>query len=364
MYYSHRQNALYRQLNHLTTGDTELNLRLPAEWEIQDGVLMAWPHEGTDWAYMLDDVRPVYADIIRHITRFERVLLTAPNAQSATDYLVRAGIDINQVTICEVPNNDTWARDFGPITVSFNNKPVLLDFGFNGWGLKFAAHYDNQITRRLKEHGHLLPNVQTIGLIMEGGSIESDGLGTILTTTECLLSPNRNPQLDKSEVEQALASLVGAKRVLWLNHGALAGDDTDSHIDTLARICPNNTIVYQGCDNAVDEHYQDLKAMETELKAFTAPDGSPYRLIALPWPKARFDEQAHRLPATYANFLIINGAVLVPTYSDIDNDGIALERIAQAFPGREVIAIDCLPLIEQHGSLHCVTMQLPQGVLA
>ena len=340
-----------------------MNPRLPAEWEIQDGVLMAWPHEGTDWAYMLDDVRPVFVDIIRQITRFERVLLTAPYAASAEAYLKDSGVDLTRVTICEVPNNDTWARDFGPITVIFNDKPVLMDFGFNGWGLKFPANLDNLISKQLKQAGALLPKLNTIGLIMEGGSLESDGLGTIMTTTECLMSSNRNPQLDLSEVEQALAATVGAKRVLWLDHGFLAGDDTDSHIDTLARFCPDNTIVYQLCDHPLDEHFEQLKLMERQLQTFTAPDGSPYRLIALPWPKARFDEQAHRLPATYANFLIINGAVLVPTYRDPENDTVALERIAQAFPGREIIGVDCLPLLEQHGSLHCVTMQLPQGVL-
>lgn len=340
-----------------------MNPRFPAEWEVQDGVLLAWPHEGTDWAYMLDDVRPVFAEIIRRITRFERVVLAAPRAASARDYLAESGIDLERVVVCELPTNDTWARDFGPITVIFNDKPVLLDFGFNGWGLKFAANHDNQISKRLKESGVLAPNLKTVGLVLEGGSIESDGLGTILTTAECLLSPNRNPQLDKSEVEQALASLLGARRVLWLNHGFLAGDDTDSHIDTLARICPDNTIVYTACDDSRDEHFQALKQMENELRAFQAPDGSPYRLIPLPWPKARFDDEARRLPATYANFLVINGAVLIPTYRDEEKDCLAMERIGQAFPGREIIGIDCLPLLEQHGSLHCVTMQLPQGVL-
>lgn len=340
-----------------------MNPRLPAEWEAQDGVLLAWPHEGTDWSYMLDDVRPVFVEIIRQITRFERVLLTAPHADDAADFLADAGIDMTKVMVCEMPNNDTWARDFGPISVIYNNQPVLLDFGFNGWGLKFPANHDNVINSRLKEQGAFVPNLKTIGLIMEGGSIESDGLGTILTTAECLLSPNRNPQLDKSEIEQAMASLLGARRVLWLNHGWLAGDDTDSHIDTLARICPDNTIVYQACDSPLDEHYQCLKLMEEELKTFRAPDGSSYRLVALPWPKARFDDQAHRLPATYANFLVINGAVLVPTYRDRENDEKALSCIGCAFPGREVIGIDCLPLLEQHGSLHCITMQLPAGVL-
>jgi len=340
-----------------------LQPRLPAEWEIQDAVLMAWPHEGTDWACMLDDIRPVFARIIQQITRFERVLLTAPDAASAADYLKNAAIDLAAVTICQMPSNDTWARDFGPITVIINDKPVLLDFGFNGWGLKFGANHDNLISRRLKRQGVLKPNLNTIGLILEGGSIESDGLGTILTTAECLLSPNRNPQLGKSEIEQAFASLLGAKRILWLSHGWLAGDDTDSHIDTLARFCPDNTIIYQACDRQLDEHYEPLKLMEKELKTFTAPDGSTYRLIPLPWPVARFNEQAHRLPVTYANFLVINGAVLVPTYRDTENDNLALARIGEAFAGREIIGIDCLPLLEQHGSLHCVTMHLPQGVL-
>lgn len=340
-----------------------MNPRLPAEWEKQDGVLLAWPHEDTDWAYMLDDIRPVFSEIIRQIARFERVLLTAPAAVEAWAYLEADNVDMTRVSVCEMPNNDTWARDFGPVTVIFNGQPVLLDFGFNGWGLKFPANHDNLISRQLKESGALTPGIKTIGLIMEGGSIESDGLGTILTTTKCLLSPNRNPQLDRSEVEQALSSLVGARRVLWLDHGFLAGDDTDSHVDTLARICPDNVIVYVACDDGRDEHYQELKLMEEELKAFRAPDGSPYRLIPLPWPKARFDESAHRLPATYANFLVINGAVLVPTYRDQERDALALERVSEAFPGREVIGIDCLPLLEQRGSLHCVTMQLPDGVL-
>jgi agmatine deiminase len=353
----------YFSAEHYVTEEMVVNPRLPAEWETQDGVLLAWPHSGTDWAYMLDDVRPVFVEIIRQITRFERVLLAAAKAEEATGCLAAAGVDLSKVTVCEMPTNDTWARDFGPLTVIYNNQPVLLDFGFNGWGLKFPANYDNLISKRLKEQGALAVSLKTIGLVFEGGSIESDGLGTILTTSSCLLSPNRNPQLDRSEIEQAMASMLGARRVLWLNHGWLAGDDTDSHIDTLARICPDNTIVYQACDNPLDEHYQELKMMEEELKSFKAPDGSPYCLIALPWPRACFDDQAHRLPATYANFLVINGAVLVPTYSDHENDRKALACIGRAFPGREIIGIDSLSLIEQNGSLHCVTMQLPAGVL-
>ncbi len=341
-----------------------LKPRLPAEWEVQDGVLLAWPHTATDWNGILEDSRRVYIEIIREICRFERVVLVAPDVAEAESVLVAAGIDMERVQICRALTNDTWTRDFGPVTVIFNNQPVLLDFGFNGWGLKFPANYDNQVTACLKESGVFVPNLKRIGLVFEGGSIETDGLGTMLTTSRCLLSPNRNPQLDRSEIEQAMASLLGAQRVLWLNHGYLAGDDTDSHVDTLARICPDNTIVYTACDDERDEHYEELKLMENELKAFRAPDGSPYKLIALPWPKAVFDESAHRLPATYANFLVINGAVLVPVYGNETQDAKALEFIATAFPGREVIGINCSALISQHGSLHCITMQLPEGVLA
>jgi agmatine deiminase len=204
---------------------------------------------------------------------------------------------------------------------------------------------------------------ETIGLILEGGSIESDGKGTILTTAECLLNPNRNPHLSRQEIEEELLSLLGAEEVLWLENGYLAGDDTDSHIDTLARFAPDDTILYVACDDPDDEHFESLKAMREELETFRTRDDKPYRLLPLPWPQARHDENGQRLPATYANFLVINGAVLVPTYDD-PSDATALKIIAKAFPGRKIIGIDCLPLIEQHGSLHCVTMQMPKGVLA
>jgi len=341
-----------------------LKPRLPAEWEVQDGVMLAWPHQGTDWSYMLEEVQSVFVEIIRQITRFERVLLIVPEVGAVRRRLADDGVDMARLSFYELPANDTWARDFGPLTVIVNERPVLLDFGFNGWGLKFASDQDNCITRRLSEQGAFLAGIKTIGLIMEGGSIESDGLGTIMTTSACLLSPNRNPQLDRSEIELALASLLGTRRVLWLEHGWLAGDDTDSHVDTLARICPDNVIIYVSCDDERDEHYRELKLMERELQAFRSPDGSPYRLIALPWAKACFDEAGHRLPATYANYLVINRAVLVPTYRDPERDRLAMERIGQAYPGREIVPVDCLPLIQQHGSLHCVTMQLPEGVMS
>ncbi len=339
-----------------------LDIRLPAEWEEQDGIMLAWPHEDTDWAYMLDEAEAVFIEIANTISKTETVVITSPCIKEVNESLERSGISLEKILFHELPTNDTWTRDFGPITVTVNNTPVLLDFAFNGWGLKYASDKDNLATRRLKQMGAFLPRVNTVGLVLEGGSIESDGKGTILTTSQCLLSPNRNPQLDRQEIESALSSLLGAKKVLWLENGHLAGDDTDAHIDTLARFCPDNTITYQSCDDPGDTHFEPLMKMAEELATFTTSDGAHFRLLPLPWPKARFDADGNRLPATYANFLVTNSTVLVPVYSDPSDDA-ALSVIAEAFPGREISGINCLPLIMQHGSLHCVTMQLPRGVL-
>jgi len=337
--------------------------RLPAEWEEQDGILLAWPHKDSDWHPVLHEVEPVFVEIAKQISLFERVVIIAPDKGKVEDKLRHAGARLDRVTVYEICSNDTWMRDFGPITVLEGRKPLLLDFFFNGWGLKFAADQDNQATRRLHQAGAFAATpLKTVGLVMEGGSIESDGKGTLLTTNECLLGPNRNPHLTRKEIETALCETLGAKTFLWLGCGFLAGDDTDSHIDTLARLCPEDTIVYVSCTDEQDLHFTALRQMASELEAFRTCDGRPYRLIPLPWPSPRHDEDGQRLPATYANFLVINGAVLVPTYQD-ENDTAALAVIHEAFPNRAIIGIDCLPLIEQHGSLHCLTMQIPKGVL-
>ncbi len=337
--------------------------RLPAEWEEQDGVLLSWPHDRSDWEPVLHLVEPVFAEIIATISTHERVIVTVPEEGAVEEKLRRAGAVMDRVTCVRIPSNDTWARDFGPITVRENGTPLLLDFGFNGWGLKFAANHDNRITGRLWEAGLFRAQRKVAGLVLEGGSIESDGRGTILTTSECLLEPNRNPHLDKERIGQALTDEFGASRILWLDSGYLAGDDTDSHIDTLARLCPDDTILYVACDDPQDEHYQALAAMKGHLEGFRTTRNTPFNLIPLPWPAPCFDTEGNRLPATYANFLVINGAVLVPTYAD-KSDAAALTAVRQAFPGRDIIAIDCRPLILQHGSLHCITMQLPKGTLS
>ncbi|NIQ94943.1 MAG: agmatine deiminase family protein [Desulfuromonadales bacterium] len=337
--------------------------RLPAEWEPQDAVLIAWPHPESDWAPTLEEVEPVFLELAKAITHYEDLIVVAPEAERLRRLFRGAGIDLERIRIHTVPTNDTWCRDFGPITVFDSDGPHLLDFGFNGWGLKFAADHDNRVNRRLHAGGVFgATPLEIEDLILEGGSIESDGRGTLLTTSRCLLEANRNPALDARDIERTLRQKLGADRVLWLENGALQGDDTDSHVDTLARFCPDDTIAYVRCDTPDDPHYAELKAMENELRAFRDASGAPYRLLPLPWPPPCFDDEGHRLPATYANFLVINKAVLVPTYGSRQDDH-ALQAIEQAFPDRDIIGIDCLPLIRQHGSLHCVTMQIPRGVV-
>jgi agmatine deiminase len=337
--------------------------RLPAEWEPQDGILLAWPHKETDWQAYLAEVTAVYLDLVREIVACESVLIVTPEPDIAINQMIQAGIELSAVQVKKIPTNDTWARDFGPITILRDNQPLLLNFNFNGWGGKFTASEDNQVTERLQASGSFgsTPG-KTIDLVLEGGSIECDGQGTLLTTTKCLLNTNRNPQFSKARLEEILAEQLGARRVIWLEHGSLAGDDTDAHIDTLARLCPNDTIIYIRCDDPADEHYADLQAMETQLQRLRTNAGKPYRLIPLPWPQACYDEQKQRLPASYANYLVINDAVLVPTYND-PADQTALAAVAEAYPARKITGIDCRPLIRQHGSLHCLTMQLPKGVL-
>lgn len=301
-----------------------------AEWEPQSAVQLTWPHKDTDWAPILPEITAVYEEMKREIESRETV-----------------------VVVDDIPHNDTWARDHGFITVEENGQLILLDFKFNGWGEKFAAELDNDINRQLYEQ-QLVKGIYEshLDFVLEGGSIESDGKGTIFTTTCCLMAPHRNQPLTQQEIEQQLKEWLGAERIVWINHGSLIGDDTDGHIDTLVRIVPNDTLLYIGAD---DEH-PDLLLMEQELQQLRTIDGHPYRLLRLPMPRPIYDD-GERLPATYANYLVINGAVLVPTYNQPDLDQEAISTIGKAFPDREIIGIDCRAVIRQHGSLHCCTMQ-------
>lgn len=301
-----------------------------AEWEPQSAVQLTWPHKDTDWAPILPEITAVYEEMKREIESRETVII-----------------------VDDIPHNDTWARDHGFITVEENGQLILLDFKFNGWGEKFAAELDNDINRQLYEQ-QLVKGIYEshLDFVLEGGSIESDGKGTIFTTTCCLMAPHRNQPLTQQEIDQQLKEWLGAERIVWINHGSLIGDDTDGHIDTLVRIAPNDTLLYIGAD---DEH-PDLLLMEQELQQLRTIDGHPYRLLRLPMPRPIYDD-GERLPATYANYLVINGAVLVPTYNQPDLDQEAISTIGKAFPDREIIGIDCRAVIRQHGSLHCCTMQ-------
>lgn len=334
----------------------------PADWAPQSAVQLTWPHKQTDWAPILHEVTPCFVAIAREIVKRENLLIVCPDAAEVRRQL--GDIDERRIIFREMETNDTWARDHGGISVFAEGQPIVYDFVFNGWGMKYAAYHDNLITRTLAAADTFADGVRVVNMqpfVLEGGSLESDGKGTLLTTSECLESLNRNEYLNREQLEIHLKEIFGLDRILWLENGYLAGDDTDSHIDTLARFCDAETIAYVQCSDETDEHFAELKMMEEELKAFRTVDGKPYRLLPLPMAD-RIVEEGERLPATYANFLIINGAVLVPFYRS-EKDEIARKTLQIAFPDREIVGIDCRPLIKQHGSLHCVTMQYPFSVI-
>ena len=334
----------------------------PAEWVPQEAVMLTWPHSGNDWSAQLSQVEPVFAAIATEVLKRQGLLVTCRDAQHAEHIhaLLRArSANISRLRLGLADSNDVWARDHGPISVVCDGQPTLLDFQFNGWGNKYPHDRDNQITEQLHTQGLFAPRERiSVPLVLEGGGIETDGQGALLTTRSCLLASSRNPDLNQAQLEAKLAETLGIDRLLWLSHGQLAGDDTDGHIDTLARFCDPQTIAYVRCNDPSDAHYEELMAMQTELQGFCQKNGQPYRLIPLPLPRAQHDTSGKRLPATHANFLIINDAVLVPTYADAA-DAIALTRLAEAFPNRDIVGIDCRALIQQYGSLHCVTMQIP-----
>lgn len=343
---------------------------MPAEWAPQSAIQLTWPHAGTDWAPMLEDVVECYLRMAYEIASRQPLLVVTPEPAALAPLLAQRLPEnaVRNIRLVEAETDDTWARDHGFICVDDTDGWHLLDFRFNGWGGKFGARHDNAINAALYAQGVLEGRYDDcMDFELEGGAVESNGAGTILTTAECLLNANRRrggdavPRVDKAAVEQILRERLGAHHILWLHHGYLAGDDTDSHIDTLARLCPNDTILYVKCGDTADEHYAELKAMEEELQALRTDSGAPFRLLPLPMPAACMAD-GERLPATYANFLIMNTAVLVPTYNQPETDAEALRQVADAFPGRDVLGVDCRALIVQHGSLHCCTMQFPRGV--
>lgn len=346
----------------MTTSETRSKRILPAEGAYDMAVLLAWPHADTDWLPILDRVDRCYRDIAAALSALDiPIIVVHPEAdairQSLPSDVAKAIVPFNYMT------NDTWTRDYGQITVKDNDEWIACDFMFNGWGLKFAADRDNLVTSTLHKAGIIGGGYENhLGFVMEGGSIESDGKGTILTTSRCLLSANRNGDLDRREIEQALIKTLGAERVLWLDHGGLDGDDTDSHIDTLARIASPDTIVYTGAGNTPGSQRDDLLNMRSQLGTFLTATGSPYTLVELPLPRPMTDDNGDPLPATYCNYLVTPSAILMPTYDQPDLDAEAA-RILESVYARQVIGIDCCALVEQHGSLHCATMQIPRQLI-
>lgn len=338
------------------------NKRMIAEWESCEGVLLALPAPHTDWNYILEEAQEQYRRLVGALTGAGvHCLVLTPSVEYGEKILHVC--DLSKVTFIEADYNDTWTRDYGPISVERMDRLRALDFGFNGWGLKFAADKDNLVNLHLKDKFVIMPDVyrNERDFILEGGSIESDGEGTILTTSECLQSPNRNGGKSKHQLNEILADRLGADHVLWLDYGRLAGDDTDSHIDTLCRIAPGNSILFTGCRNMDDEHFEVLLKMRAQLTLFRTSEGEPYNLIELPFPDAIYDEEGNRLPATYANYLVTPTHIFMPTYRQPANDDLACRMVRVAFPDHEVIGVDCTTLIKQHGSLHCATMQIPEG---
>jgi agmatine deiminase len=327
--------------------------RLPAEWEEQDSILMVFPHQKSDWANDLKSAESVFLRIASSICFKQKLILVCDNKERVKEMFCYH----DKISFVEYDTNDTWIRDFGPITIYNNNKRELIDFQFNGWGGKFNAHKDNQLTSYLHKNWHFgISPLLHETMVLEGGSIESDGEGTLLTTSKCLLNPNRNPHMSKQDIETKLTELFGLKRILWLNHGELSGDDTDAHIDTLARFINPETIAYVSCSDPQDSHYEELQKMEKELQSFRTLKNKPYKLIPLPLPSPIYKDN-RRLPATYANFLIANYVVLLPTYDDpLDKKMTALFKTL--FPKKEIIPIKATRLIEEGGSIHCSTMQV------
>ena len=341
---------------------TSQTLRFPAEWEPQSAILLAWPHAGTDWAERLGEVEETYIAHVAAITRFQPVLVCV--ADDDVEAYARARLASNRIDMARVgfiplPYDDTWLRDTGPISLAGAEGFELLDFRFTGWGGKFEASEDDRLVQRLHEAGIFRnTSVQSIDFALEGGAIETDGSGSLLTTWRCL--NERHPGLAREELEQRLCNWLRQERVLWLDHGYLEGDDTDAHVDTLARFAPDDAIVFQACDDPADPHHAELSAMASEIATLRTADGRPYRLFPLPWPKPILDE-GRRLAASYANYLVINGAVLMPAYGDPADDA-AAAVLAEAHPGREIVQVPCRALIWQNGSLHCISMQLPAGL--
>jgi len=353
-------------------------VRLRAEWETQDAILLSWPHEDTDWRPWLAAIEITYTEMVAAICGFQPVVIVCRDDSHERHIkgLLSGGYRFPPL-FYQLPYDDTWCRDYGPLSIERSDGPGLLDFRFSGWGQKYQALEDDRVCRRLAAKRVFAHNPVHLDTELEGGSIETDGAGTLLTTEACLLPGSRNKGMTRQALEDTLRATMGVTHIHWLRNGWLEGDDTDNHIDNLVRFTDPQTLLYTACDNPKDPHYLPLLKMRQELEQLTARSGAPYQLVPLPWPAPQFDEDGRRLPASYANFLILNGAVLVPAFNGpaaaspkdadspvtSDTDTTALKAYKNCFPGRKIIPIDSTTLIKQYGGVHCATMQLASGTL-
>ena len=337
----------------------DINFRLPAEWEEQDGIQLTWPHSTEIWGTDHPKVVDLFVRIAKIMISYTKLIIICFKSKIVEIFFTVE--EKKSIQFLEIPSNDIWSRDHGFITIYQNNTPVLLNFNFNGWGQKFSSNFDNQINKELIKENVLKKDISVkhVPLIFEGGSIDSNGKGYALTTADCIYSKNRNEHIERRELLKKIKALFGLEKLIVLNHGFLAGDDTDSHVDMLARFISHNTIVFASCNDEKDIHFKELQLLKKELETLIDSKNKPYKLIPLPIGKVINDE-GKRLPASYVNFLIINKVVLVPQYN-VPEDKEALKNFKTFFSKRDVIGIDCSLLIKQGGSLHCATMNFYKG---
>jgi agmatine deiminase len=335
---------------------------MPPEWSPHRGTWLSWPHKEASWPDRFEPVPAIFAELVRHLAPHEEVHINVagPDDEANVQSLLRGGgIPAGRVVFHHNPTNDAWCRDHGPIFVQRESagkkEEAILDWGYNAWGNKYPPYdLDDVIPTRIgAEFG--IP-VFHPGIVMEGGSLDVNGAGTLLTTEACLLNPNRNPELSREQIEQSLKDYLGVRHILWLGDG-IVGDDTDGHVDDLTRFIDPGTVVTVVEEDPADENYQPLAENLERLRAMKDQDGRPLRVVTLPMPNPLFLGD-QRLPASYANFYIANGVVLLPTYRS-PGDESAREILQGLFPQRRVIGVDCTDLVWGLGAIHCVTQQWP-----
>ncbi|MBC7390120.1 MAG: agmatine deiminase family protein [Opitutaceae bacterium] len=340
---------------------SELGFFMPAEWQKQEAIWFSWPYNEETWPGLFDRIPGVYAQIVFHLSQDQIVKINVRDAdheKAVKNILLKANANLNAVKFYHIPTNDAWCRDHGPTFLIRNNnglnEKAIINWQFNSWGGKYPFELDNAVPESILK----FENYKSFnpGIVMEGGSIEVNGAGSVLTTKACLLNQNRNSHLSQSQVEDYLKAYLGINQVLWLEDG-ISGDDTNGHVDDLSRFVNENTIVTIMEEDPSDENYKILKENMHLLKGMRNLNGKPFDIISLPMPEPVI-HQGERLPASYANFLIANKIVLVPVFQD-KNDKVALDILQKCFPDRKIIGINCRDLVAGLGTLHCISQQEP-----